>query len=153
MRITESLAFIREKDKDVHSDYCKEIEAEVAHIKKKTKWFGIWTGQIKWVVILEKKWPWSRNFKFMTWLWHCRQMMLGFLKLNLDISVQLHRIWFSSTINKGFLDSFEKLEKVVFHWNIHVHFCTLNRQFSKNHKKITKNCTEKPNTVLERIWV
>ena len=33
----QALAFIREKDKDVHSDYCKEIEADVAHIKMKTK--------------------------------------------------------------------------------------------------------------------
>ena len=33
----ESLAFIREKDKDVNSSYCKEIEAEVAHINTKTK--------------------------------------------------------------------------------------------------------------------
>ena len=33
----QALAFIREKDKDVQSDYYKEIEAEVAHIKMKTK--------------------------------------------------------------------------------------------------------------------
>ena len=32
-----ALAFIKEKDKDINSDYCKEIEADVAHIKKKMK--------------------------------------------------------------------------------------------------------------------
>ena len=32
-----ALAFIKEKNKDINSDYCKEIEADVAHIKKKMK--------------------------------------------------------------------------------------------------------------------
>lgn len=50
----ESLAFIREKDKDVNSSYCKEIEAEVAHIKMKKKWFGLRTDPKKTVVILQK---------------------------------------------------------------------------------------------------